>query len=123
MIPYCIQHVYPSDDIRVNNIFTKLDCVEKNKLNETFINTIIQFIYEFYSDNNGHSLHINSYEDFCKQFWIKSEFIVYDWYYIFDISYFENSWIKWNIEEYKEQIFIAYINKYYKIEIATHFFK
>jgi hypothetical protein len=41
MIPYSIQHVYPNDDIRINNIFTTLDCIEKNKLNETFINIVV----------------------------------------------------------------------------------
>jgi hypothetical protein len=123
MIPYSIQHVYPNDDIRINNIFTTLDCIEKNKLNETFINTIIQFMDEFCSDDYGHSLQINSYDDFCKQFWIKAEFMVYDWYYIFDIYYFENTWIKWNVEEYKEEIFLAYVNKYNKIQIANHLFK
>ena len=112
MIPYSIQQVYPNDDIRNNNIFTTLDCIEKNKLNETFINTIIQFIDEFCSDDYGHGLQINSYDDFCKQFWIKAGYMVYDWYYIFDIYYFQNTWIKWNVEEYQEQIFLAYINKY-----------
>ena len=69
---------------------------------------------EFCSDDYGHSLHINSYDDFCKQFWINAEYIVNDWYYIFDIYYFENTWIKWNIEEYQSQIYLAYINKYNK---------
>jgi len=114
MIPYCIQHVYPSDDVRVNNIFTTFYCVEKNKLDETVINIIIQFIDEFCSSDYGHSLQIKSYEDFCNKFWEIADCIVDGWYYIFDISYFENTWKKWNIEEYKDQIYIAYVNKYTK---------
>ena len=62
---------YSIKSIRNNNIFTTLDCIEKNKLNETFINTIIQFMDEFCSDDYGHGLRINSYDDFCEQSWIK----------------------------------------------------
>jgi hypothetical protein len=37
MIPYSIQHTYPTDDVIDNSIFTNHNCLEKSKLNETLI--------------------------------------------------------------------------------------
>ena len=34
------------------------------------------------------------------------------WYHIFRVYYFENEWVEWNIDEYSEQIYFAYVNKY-----------
>ena len=76
MIPYSIQYVYPSDDIRDNNIYTTYDSIEKNKLDETIINIIIEFIYDFCSEKIGHNIQITSYKDFCNKFWKKKR--IYD---------------------------------------------
>jgi hypothetical protein len=112
MIPYYIQNVYPSDDMRDNNIQTKCDYIEKNKLNETIINFIVEFIYDFCNEKTGNNIQITSYKDFCDKFWKKHEYMVREWYYIFRVDYFENVWTEWNVEEYQEQIYLAYVNKY-----------
>lgn len=111
MIPYIIQMVNPSDDIRNNNIFTYYECAEKSKLNEKIINFIIIFIDEFCSPEYGHNLQIISYSDFCNKFWKIATYSKYDWYYIFRIYYFENNWIEWKIEDNQEQIYKAYIEQ------------
>ena len=112
MIPYYIQHAYQSDDIRDNNISTTHNYIEKNKLNETIINEIINFMYEFCSKDIGHNIQFSSYEDFCDSYWNESGCMIRGWYYIFSIYYFEGKWIEWNIEEYQEHIYLSYINKY-----------
>jgi hypothetical protein len=33
-------------------------------------------------------------------------------YYIFYIKYFENDWKEWNVEDYKEDIYNSYVNKF-----------
>ena len=105
-IPYSIQRAYPSDDIRDSNTYTNYYCIEKEKLKETIINTIIEFVYEFCCEDIGHNIQITSYNDFCDKFW--EPFMVRGWYYIFKVYYFEDKWIEWDVEEYQEQIYLAY---------------
>ena len=112
MIPYYIQHVYLNSYMQNNDVYTKCDYIERNKLNETVITAIIDFIYAFCNNITGNNIQIISYNDFCDKFWKKNEIIDKDWYYIFKVSYFENVWMEWNIEEYQEQIYDAYVNKY-----------
>ena len=35
-----------------------------------------------------------------------------DNYYVFYIKYFENDWKYWNVEDYKEEIYISYVSKF-----------
>lgn len=112
MIPYYIQHVYSSSDIQDNNIITTPCCIEKDKLHETITNILIHFMYDFCSEDIGHNIHISSYKDFCDYFWNNAECMIREWYYIFRIYYFEDKWIEWSIEEYQDQIYLAYKNKY-----------
>jgi len=112
MIPYSIQHVSPSDDIRDDNINIIYDCIEYNKLDEKIIDYIIDFIYDFFDYESEYNIKITSYEDFCNTYWKKTEFKIRGWNNIFRVYYFRNTWMKWNLEEYTEQIYNAYINKY-----------
>jgi hypothetical protein len=57
------------------------DYIEKNKLNETIINFIIEFIYEFCSDKFGYDIEVTSYKDFCNKFWKIKEIRIREWYY------------------------------------------
>lgn len=114
MIPYCIQRAFPCDDIRDNNIETEYGCVEKEKLNETIMNFIIEFMNDFCCQETGHNIKITSYEDFCEKYWNIGVFIVRGWYFIFHIYYFEDKWIEWDVEKYHPLIYIEYVDKYIK---------
>lgn len=118
MIPYCIQYAIPTDDIRDNNIHTEYGYVEKEKLTQRFIQIIIEFMNDFCCEEIGHNIKITSYKDFCEQYWNIGVFIVRGWYFIFNVYYFEEEWIEWNVENYQDQIYNEYVNKYiYKIYI------
>lgn len=111
MIPYSIQHVSPNHDIRHDNIYTIYDSIENNILNETIISYIVDFIHDFCNETTDHPIQITSYKNFCYKFWRKTEFIVKEWYSIFRVYYFENEWIEWNLEEFQENIYNAYVKK------------
>jgi hypothetical protein len=114
MIPYCIQYASAVEDPRDNNIFITNDCCKREKLNTTIISIIIQFMYEFCSEDYGHGITISSYDDFCQKYWQFQGFQVRGWYWIFHIVYFDdNSWIEWKMEDYTKAIFNAYQDKYY----------
>lgn len=110
MIPYVIEQVRPSDCLNDCNIITSYYSSEKEKLNENIINNIIDNMYEFCSDEYGHGIKIISYDDFCEQYWkIKQNKM--DTFYIYYVYYFENEWKHWNVEDYKEDIYVSYVNK------------
>lgn len=111
MIPYYIQYAFPNDDGRDNNIFTSHDYCEKEKLNDEIIHFIVNYIYEFCGEECGHNIIINSYDEFCEKYWNLQGIQMRYWNNIFQIYYFENNkWNEWKIEEYKDMIYISYIN-------------
>ncbi len=111
MTPYVIEHSNPSDDIKERNIDTYYYSSEKDKLNENIINSVIEIMYEFCSDDYGHGMKIISYDDFCYQYWKTME-IKMENFYVFYIKYFENDWKDWYVEDYKEEIYISYGSKF-----------
>jgi hypothetical protein len=111
MIPYTVQQVYPNNDSRYDNVYTRFDCIEKDKFDERIINIITDFMCDFCSKDSRHNTQITSFYDFCRQYWETEECIVRGWKYIFRIHYFEIEWNEWNIEDYVDQIFIAYMIK------------
>lgn len=111
MIPYYIGQACSSDDLREANIYqTRGSCV-KSKLNEMIISHIVDFMYEFCSEEYGHDIKITSYDDFCDKYWKIKEIPLRWWYNIFRIYYFENDWIEWKISDYKEEIYNEYVKK------------
>lgn len=114
MIPYVIECANPSDDMRYSNIDTIYDSCEKDKLDETIIKYIINYMHEYCSADYGHNLEITSYNDFCEKYWNIKEYIIKDWYIIFNVMYFENKWIQWDVNEHIKQIYITYVNTYKK---------
>ena len=111
MIPYVIEQSNPSDDIRLPNIDTHYYSSEKDKLNENIINSIIEIMYEFCSEEYGYGIKITSYDDFCSKYWETMEFRM-DNFYVFYIKYFENDWKEWIVEDYKEEIYNSYVTKF-----------
>jgi hypothetical protein len=111
MIPYVIEQANPSDYLKDSNIITTYYSSEKDKLDKNIIISIIDIIYEFCSDEYGYGIKIISYNDFCYQYW-KIKQIKMDNFYIFNIKYFENNWKNWNVEDYKEEIYISYVKKF-----------
>jgi hypothetical protein len=111
MIPYVIEHSYPCDDINEPNIDTSYYSSEKDKLNETIISSLIEIMYQFCSEEYGNGIKITSYDNFCYQYWKKME-IKMDNFHVFYIKYFENDWKEWNVEDYKEEIYISYVSKF-----------
>jgi hypothetical protein len=114
MIPYCIQYATAVDDQRDNNIFITNDCCKREDIYDTIISTIIQFMYEFCSEDIGHGITITSYDDFCQKYWQLQGFEIRGWYWVFYIEYFhDNRWIHWKIQDNTNAIFKAYQDKYY----------
>lgn len=111
MIPYIIEHSNPSDNMNKRNIDINYYSSEKDKLNETIITSLIEIMYEFCSEKYGHGIKIISYDDFCYQYWKTMEYKMEN-SNVFYIKYFENDWKEWNIEDYKEEIYISYIDKF-----------
>jgi hypothetical protein len=111
MIPYVIEHSNPSDDIKESNIDIHYYSSEKDKLNDNIINSLIEIMYEFCSDIYGIGMKIKSYDDFCYQYWNTMEIKMKN-FYVFYIKYFENDWKDWNVEDYKEEIYISYVRKF-----------
>jgi hypothetical protein len=112
MIPFCIEQAFPSDDSRNNNIINTYEYSKKENLNEKIINYIIEFIYEFCDEYYGHNIKITSFNDFCNKFWKINECYINGMENIFRIYYFEKKWIEWNIQDFEEEIFNNYTNKY-----------
>jgi hypothetical protein len=109
-IPYYIQYAAPNDDGRYNNIFTTHEYCEKDKLHDEIIIFIINYMYEFCSEDCGHNIIINSYDDFCEKYWELHCIKMIYWENIFQIYYFENDkWIEWNIEDHKDEIYRLYL--------------
>lgn len=109
MIPYYIQCAYPIDDMRDNNIDTKNGCVENEKINETIINSIIEFMNDLCCEEIGNNWQITSYKDFCEKFWKNGGYIISGWYFIFTVYYFEeDKWIDWDVERYQDLIYLIY---------------
>jgi len=111
MIPYFIQHANPSDDMRDNNIYIMYGSSEKDKMNEKIISDIINIMDEFCSED-GFNMKIISYDDFCDQYWKNSAVVISGWHFIFSVYYFENEWVEWNVEKYKEDIYNSYVNTF-----------
>jgi len=111
MIPYVIEHSNPSDDIDERNIDTSYYSSEKDKFNENIINSIIEIMYKFCSEEYGDGMKITSYDDFCYKYWEKMEIKMGN-FHVFYIKYFENDWKEWNVEDYKEEIYISYVTKF-----------
>ena len=108
MIPFYIERGTPYHDIRLSNVSTERYSSSKEKLNETIILHIVEFMYEFCGDCY-HNIQISSYEDFVEQYWKIGEFHLDDFYNVFEVYYFENGlWVKWKIEDYFDEIFTYY---------------
>jgi len=109
MIPYYIQKASSSEDTRDQNICVTHNCCVKSNMNEKIIDYIVNEMYEFCSVEYGYGIKIKSYDDFCDQYWAIREIKLHGWYDIFDVYYFENEWIKWNISDYKKEIYDEYV--------------
>jgi len=111
MIPYVIEQARPGDNLEDSNIITTYYSSDKEKLNENIIYNIIDNMYEFCSKEYGYGIKIISYDDFCEQYWKIKQIKMND-FYIHYVYYFENEWKYWDIEDYKEDIIISYVNKF-----------
>jgi hypothetical protein len=109
MIPYVIEHSYPTDDIDERNIDTIYHSSENDTLNETIISSLIEIMYRFCSEECGYGMKISSYDDFCYQYWEKME-IKMDNFHVFYIQYFDNGWKEWKL--CKEEIYASYLSKF-----------
>ena len=112
MIPFCIEQAFPNDDSRNNNIMTTYDFCKKDNLDQKIINYIIEFMDEFCSEDYGHNIKIISYDDFCDKFWKINQYRINGWNQIFRIYYFEKKWKEWKIDDFKDDVYIKYIDKY-----------
>ena len=113
IIPYSIERESPNGAYTdTSNIIIDYGCVEQTRLDSEFIIYIIQFMYEFCSEEYGHGIKITSYDDFCDKFHEESG-SVRD-IPLFKINYFEdNSWKEWNIDEHSDDIYSKYMKFYY----------
>ena len=109
MIPLVIQYAFPRDRITKQNVITKyFSCSNNESINETIIQFIAIFMYDFCYDYGNGSI-INSYDDFHNKFWSVNWYEINDWINIFKIFYFENDeWKEWKIQEHKTDVFEYY---------------
>jgi len=115
MIPYTISRVFPSSSYNNtrNCSIGYYVCDNINDLIIDIIAEIVEFMYEFCSNEYGHSIEISSYFDFCNKWWNFQECIIND-DYIFEIYYFQNNtWIEMNITDYNDEIYKAYVKYVY----------
>lgn len=105
----------PSDDQRDCNVITSYHhSSEKKKLTETVISNLIDVMYEFCSEEYGHGIEIASFDDFCHQYWERKQRQLENCP-VFSIHYFDfekGEWKCWNVEKFKNTIYIAYVHKY-----------
>ena len=112
MILYIIKQARPIDDTCYDNVIIELSssrCVED--LHNDIINYIATVIYEFCSEEYGNDIKITSYSDFCEKYWKTEGIQLKYWDSVFEVYYFENNWIKWDITEYQDKIWLAYNKK------------
>jgi hypothetical protein len=129
MIPYVIRQAYPcGDNLMENAVESFFGCSEKDKINESIINEITKKMAEWYDERMEYheyeyQVTISSYTDFCEQYleamkeekWEELELeqpIYCEWKNAFRVCYFDDEWIEWNVEDYREQIYISYMNTY-----------
>jgi hypothetical protein len=112
MIPYIIKQARPIDDTCYDNVIIELSSSRcKEDLNKDIIDYISTVMYEFCSEEYGHDIKITSYSDFCEKYWKTLEMQLKYWDSVFEVYYFENNWIKWDITAYQDKIWLAYNKK------------
>jgi hypothetical protein len=112
LIPYIIKQARPNDDDRYNNIIINLKSIKSiDDLDKVIINFIVDEMYEFCSKEYGHNIQITSYSDFCEKYWNILECKPYYWDSVFEVDYFDNKWIKWDIKNNEDKIFSTYMKK------------
>jgi len=100
MIPYYINQVSTSDDIRDQNVVTTHGYCEKEFLNEKIIDYITSVMIDMlvFGEVNKNPK-IISYDIFCERYWKDANHPIRGMYELFRIYYFENNeWIEWKIE-------------------------
>jgi hypothetical protein len=128
MIPYVIKQATPCHYYLYQNIESFFASSEKDEMNEHIIKYIINIMHKWYNEAMEYyeyqcDVSITSYNVFCEHYWSQVDVhkweneelyapMMRDWKNVFRVYYFENEWIEWNIEDYKEQIYISYINNY-----------
>ncbi len=104
MIPFVIEQLN-----NYANIITTYDKCEENIINDKIIKHIIDNMYEFCSEEYGHNIKINSYDDYCNKYCNINDISTKNVYDIFNVYYFQNNnWILWNINDHKDEIYNSY---------------
>jgi hypothetical protein len=112
MIPYIIKQARPTCDIRDNNVIVHYNLTRNiEDLDKDVIDFIVGEMYEFCSEKYGHNIQIKSYSDFCKKYWEILEIKLHYWENVFEVYYFKNEWIKWNLTSHQDKIFSCYMEK------------
>lgn len=111
LIPYIVYQASPTDDDRNSNMDLSVGSCEQNSLHNDIIQNIVNIIYDFCSKEYGYNITITSYDDFCEKYWEIREIRIRGWYDVFEVRYFSNKWILWDINKYKETIFNEYMKK------------
>ena len=112
MIPYIIKQARPIDDTSYDNVIIELSssrCTED--LHNDIINYIATVMYEFCSEEYGHDIKITSYLDFCEKYWKTEGIKLKYWDSVFEVCYFDNNWIQWDITVYQDEILLVYNKK------------
>ena len=109
MIPFVIEQARPNDDSRHNNVIVNFNSVKNMKeLNEDIINYIVSEMYDFCSEEYGHGINITSYSDYCEKYYKTIQIKLLYWNGVFEVRYFTNEWINWDVYENNDKIMIAY---------------
>jgi hypothetical protein len=112
MIPYIIKQARLTHDIRDNNIIVHYNLTRNiENLDKDVIDYIVGEMYKFCSEKYGYNVQIKSYSDFCKKYLEKLKIKLNYLENVFEVYYFENKWIKWDLIFHQDKIFSVYMEK------------
>jgi hypothetical protein len=112
MIPYIIKQARPAYYTDYDNVIVNFGSTSHiENLDKVIIDYIVDEMYSFCSEEYGHNINITSYSDFCEKYWEMLKIKLKYWDSVFEVYYFENKWIDWDITAYQDKILSAYMEK------------
>ena len=111
LVPFVIEHAVSNGSYTDQpNIFTEYSCISKDQLHQTFIDEIVEFMYEFCSAEYGHGIEITSYDDFCEKYY--DENCRVDDVPLYIMRYFvDGEWHIWEPNTHSIDIYRNYITR------------
>ena len=110
MIPYVVTEPNPGHG-RSANMHTSYGVCEDYTLTAHLTSAIAEIMYEFCSKEYGHGLQINSFQDFCTQWWEKQDYVMPNTPFYAVHFFWRGEWQEWKTDEYELELYHAYLAK------------